>query len=83
MGVEEVRGGQADEGAVIPVRNENHATLLREDLETAGCAREALFADDEMRAPIGLDFAANQKKTPVSRGLCVVKLCRSRAKEGT
>ena len=43
----------AEDGALLfPVKNENHATLLRDDLREAGCTREALYADDEMRAPI-------------------------------
>lgn len=39
-------------GPLLGIRNEDHARLLREDLVAAGCKREALFADDDMRAPM-------------------------------
>ncbi len=39
-------------GPLLAVRNEDHSDRLREDLVAAGCLRPALFADDEMRAPM-------------------------------
>lgn len=36
---------------LLDIKNEPHAQLVRGDLQKAGCTREALFADDAMRAP--------------------------------
>ncbi len=44
--------GRPSTALLLRVRNEDHARLVREDLATAGCDREALTADDAMRAPI-------------------------------
>ena len=37
---------------LLHVHNEDHARLLREDLDAAGCDRPAIAADDDLRAPL-------------------------------
>jgi integrase len=41
-----------ERATLVDVHNEDHGRLLREDLTTAKCTREALLADDELRAPM-------------------------------
>ncbi len=49
--LKELVRGRPSTAPLLEVRNEDHARLVREDLATAGCTREALTADDAMRAP--------------------------------
>lgn len=43
--------GRAPDEALLDIRNEPHGLIVRAALRKVGCTREALHANDEMRAP--------------------------------